>query len=85
MVKGSFPVIIDCNKKLKKDNKMKNVILSSLLLVSVLAVSACSSMGTTDSSLSQAPYAEDRTVGTSGSKAPVVRSAAPVFESKQVK
>ncbi|HPD83578.1 MAG: hypothetical protein R3D88_05370 [Alphaproteobacteria bacterium] len=68
---------------------MKNILLSTLLLVSTIAVSACTSNGTAgsdlDGTLTQAPYAEERTVGSSGTPAPVMRSAAPVFESRQVK
>jgi hypothetical protein len=68
---------------------MKNILLSTLLLVSTIAVSACTSNGTSgsdlDGTLTQAPYGEERTVGASGSAAPVMRSAAPVFESRQVK
>jgi hypothetical protein len=68
---------------------MKNLLLSTLLLVSTIAVSACTSNGTSgtdlDGSLTQAPYAEERTVGSSGAAAPVMRSADPVFESRQVK
>lgn len=63
---------------------MKKLLMTALLLSSVIAVAACSSTGETpaDETLTQAPYAQDRTVG----NAPVpVTSAEPVFQSKQVK
>ncbi len=70
---------------------MKKLLLTTMILGSTVAVAACSSTYNSDSdldgSLTQAPYAEERTVGSTGA-APVrapVRSAEPVFESRQVK
>ena len=68
---------------------MKKLLLTTMVLGSTIAVAACSgtmSDSDLDGTLTQAPYAEERTVGTSGAApAPVVRSAEPVFESRQVK
>ena len=69
---------------------MKKLLTSLLVLGSTVAVAACSADGTSsadlDGTLTQAPYAEERTVGASPAQpAPVMRSAAPVFESRQVK
>ena len=68
---------------------MKKLLTSLLVLGSTVAVAACTANGTSgsdlDGSLTQAPYAEERTVGSTRAPAPVVRSAAPVFESRQVK
>jgi len=69
---------------------MKKLLTSLLVLGSTVAVAACTANGTSDSdldgALTQAPYAEERTVGsTQAAPAPVVRSAQPVFESRQVK
>lgn len=70
---------------------MKKLLLTTMVLGSTVAVSACSSTSGTsandlDGALTQAPYAEERTVGaTQAAPAPVVRSAEPVFESKQMK
>lgn len=64
---------------------MKKLLTTAALLGSVMAVSACASDGMSqeDETLTQAPYAEERTVGPD-QKAPV-RSAEPVFERRQVK
>ncbi len=79
---------------------MKKLLLTTMVLGSTVAVAACS--GTTsdadlDGTLTQAPYAEERTVGATAGNvnlgniglpkvaAPAVRSAEPVFESSQVK
>ena len=72
-----------------KDIKMKKLLLTTMVLGSTVAVAACTSNGGTsandmDGALTQAPYAEERTVGATQA-APVVRSAEPVFESRQVK
>ncbi len=67
---------------------MKKLLLSTLVLGSTALLAACASdnqYSQADETLTQAPYAEERTVGTSPAQAPVVRSAAPVFESRQVK
>lgn len=73
---------------------MKKILLSTLVLGSTVALAACGSSYNSDSdldgTLTGAPYAEERTVGATGgtvvrTKAPVVRSAEPVFESSQVK
>jgi hypothetical protein len=60
--------------------------MNVLVLASVVGVAACSSTGSsaTDETLTQAPYAEERTVGKSVEQGSV-QSAEPVFESKQVK
>lgn len=69
---------------------MKKLLLLTLVLGSTAAVAACTANGTSsddlDGTLTQAPYAEERTVGASPApQRAVVRSAAPVFESRQVK
>lgn len=68
---------------------MKKLLTSALVLGSTIAVAACTANGQSandlDGALTQAPYAEERTVGSSDAPAPVVRSAQPVFESRQVK
>lgn len=69
---------------------MKKLLLTTLVLGSTVAVSACAGNGNSandlDGALTQAPYAEERTVGTSrAAPAPKMRSAEPVFESKQMK
>lgn len=61
-----------------------------LLLAIMPLVAACANDGLSESdldgSINSGPYAEERTVGaTQAAPAPVVRSAAPVFESRQVK
>lgn len=67
---------------------MKKLLTSALVLGSTVAVAACTSNGYSDADLNgtmmQAPYAEERTVGKTTAPAPV-RSAAPVFEQKQMK
>ncbi len=65
---------------------MTKLLMNVLMLASVVGVAACSSnsTGSTDETLTQAPYAEERTVGNAPAQA-TVRSAEPVFESKQVK
>ena len=71
---------------------MKKLLTTALLLGSVAALGACTSSasGTAeadlDGTMTQAPYAEERTTGaTRSAPAPVVRSAQPVFERRQVK
>ncbi len=68
---------------------MKKLLTSALVLGSTIAVAACSTSGTSerdlDGAMTNAPYSEERTVGASQAPAPVVRSAAPVFESRQTK
>lgn len=65
---------------------MKKLLTTAALLGSVLAVSACASDGnySEDETMTQAPYAEERTVGPED-RAQTVRSAEPVFERRQVK
>lgn len=65
---------------------MTKLLMNVLVLASVVGVAACSSTGgtATDETLTQAPYAEERTVGNAPAQE-TVRSAEPVFESKQVK
>lgn len=65
---------------------MKKLLMNALVLGSVVGVAACSTSGTsqTDETLTQAPYAEERTVGSAPAQE-TVRSAEPVFESRQVK
>ncbi len=65
---------------------MTKLLMNVLFLASVVGVAACSSNGTssTDETLTQAPYAEERTVGNAPAQETVM-SADPVFESKQVK
>ena len=61
---------------------MKKLIASAALL----ALAACATEGTydQDETLTQAPYAEERTVGPDQGMTPV-RSAEPVFQKRQVK
>lgn len=65
---------------------MKKLLMNVLVIGSVAGVAACSSTGTlsSDETLSQAPYAEERTVGHAPAQQ-TVRSAEPVFQSRQVK
>lgn len=67
---------------------MKKLLLTTMVLGSTVAVAACTSNDQSatdlDGSMTQAPYAEERTVGATQA-APVVRSAEPVFESTQMK
>ena len=67
---------------------MKKLLTSLLVLGSTVAMAACAATGNSekdmDGALNDGPYAEERTVGATDA-APVVRSAAPVFESRQVK
>lgn len=66
---------------------MTKLLMNVLVLASVVGVAACSSTGggaNTDETLTQAPYAEERTVGNAPAQE-TVQSAEPVFESKQVK
>lgn len=85
MVNDSFPVIFKTEKV--KEIKMKKLLTSLLILGSTVAMAACSGNGMSeadmDGTLNSGPYAEERTIG--ATEAPVVRSAAPVFESRQVK
>lgn len=68
---------------------MKKLLTSLLVLGAAVNVAACTANGQSandlDGAMTQAPYAEERTVGTSNQPAPVVRSAQPVFERRQVK
>ncbi|MCI5059803.1 MAG: hypothetical protein MRY79_01890 [Alphaproteobacteria bacterium] len=70
---------------------MKKLLTSVLMLGSVAALGACTSSAPgsaeadLDGTMTQAPYAEERTIGSSQAPAPVVRSAQPVFERRQVK
>ena len=63
---------------------MKKLLAVALLVSASTALAAC---GTGAGHIeTQAPYAEERTVGATEAPArPVVRSAEPVFESRQVK
>lgn len=65
---------------------MTKLLMNVLVLASVVGVAACSSNSdsNTDETLTQAPYAEERTVGNAPATT-TVQSAEPVFESKQVK
>lgn len=66
---------------------MTKLLMNVMVLASVAGVAACSSTGasnTTDETLTQAPYAEERTVGSAPAHQ-TVQSAEPVFESKQMK
>ena len=65
---------------------MKKYLTSMLALAGIVALSACAADGSAqeDETLTQAPYAEERTVGPA-ERAPVVRSAEPVFVEKQMK
>lgn len=61
---------------------------TALMLGSLTAIAACSATGTSelDETRTQAPYAEERTVGYEPYKAATpVRSAEPVFEEKTMK
>jgi hypothetical protein len=86
MVNDSFPVIFKTEKV--KEIKMKKLLTSLLILGSTVAMAACSGNGVSehdlDGTINSGPYAEERTVGATQA-APVVRSAAPVFERRQVK
>ena len=67
---------------------MKKLLSTLLVLGSTVAVAACASNGNFGGELDtdrNAPYSEERTVGASDAPAPVVRSAQPVFERRQVK
>ena len=61
-------------------------LLNVMVLASVAGLAACATEGssTQDETLTQAPYAEERTVGNQPA-GQTVQSAEPVFESKQVK
>ncbi len=65
---------------------MTKLLMNVLFLASVVGLAACSSTGTMNSeeTLTQAPYAEERTVGRAPA-AGTVSSAEPVFESRQMK
>lgn len=69
---------------------MKKLLTTAMVLGSTALIAACTANGSSeadlDGTLTGAPYAEERTVGaTQAAPAPVVRSAQPVFESRQVK
>lgn len=65
---------------------MTKLLMNVMVLASVVGVAACSSTGASrsDETLTQAPYAEERTVGSAPART-TVHSAEPVFESRQVK
>ncbi len=65
---------------------MTKLLMNVLFLASVVGVAACASSGTAsqDETLTQAPYAEERTVGNAPATE-TVQSADPVFENKQMK
>lgn len=69
---------------------MKKLLTTAMVLGSTVALAACAGNGMSDAdldgSLTGAPYAEERTVGSTPAPAPVVvRSAAPVFQERQTK
>jgi hypothetical protein len=67
---------------------MKKFVLSMMVLGSAGALAACGNADAQrDATLTQAPYAEERTVGATAEpvRRPVVRSAQPVFEERQMK
>ena len=68
---------------------MKKLLTTAMVLGSTVALAACAGNGMSDAdldgSLTGAPYAEERTVGNHTAPAPVVRSAAPVFQERQTK
>ncbi len=71
---------------------MKKLLMTTMILGSTALLAACTANGTSDAdldgALTGAPYAEERTVGSTQApvrRAPVVRSASPVFQSSQVK
>lgn len=86
----SFPVTLKPNRKVE-GNKMKKLLTMTLVLGSTVAIAACSGTGMSedglDGPLTGAPFTEERTVGATQApaRAPVVRSAQPVFESSQIK
>lgn len=65
---------------------MTKLLMNVLMLASVVGVAACSSTGSsaTDETLTQAPYAEERTVGNAPAEG-TMKSADPVFQGKQAK
>lgn len=66
---------------------MKKLLTSALVLSSTIAIAACAADGNFGGELDEQtgnPYTEERTIGATEA-APVVRSAEPVFESRQVK
>lgn len=67
---------------------MKKLLVTTMILGSTALLAACAGNGSYQGeTLTQAPYSEERTVGASQApaRAPVVRSAAPVFEQRQLK
>jgi hypothetical protein len=67
---------------------MKKIVLTAMVLGSTTALAACADRYEgRDATLTQAPYAEERTVGSSAEpvRRPVVRRADPVFEERQYK
>ena len=83
----SFPVVNQTAKV--KGTKMKKLLSTLLVLGSATALSACAGSTNSETDLdgpmTGAPYSEERTIGDSPRPAPVVRSAQPVFERRQVK
>jgi len=66
---------------------MKNLFTYAFVFGSAIALAACASTTTNsgqEETRTQAPYAEERTVGVE-EEVMVVRSAEPVFERRQVK
>lgn len=62
------------------------VTLAVLPLLAACAAGGNMSESDLDGSINSGPFSEERTVGTTQARqAPAVRSAAPVFESRQVK
>jgi len=66
---------------------MKKLALTVMVLGSTVALAACESGSyNEDVTYTSGPYAEERTVGaTEVVRSPVVRSAQPVFEERQMK
>ena len=67
---------------------MKKLLTTTLVLGSTIALAACAGNGMSEADLdgtrTSGAYSEERTIGATEAPAPV-RSAAPVFESRQVK
>lgn len=61
---------------------MKKLFVTALMLGSVTALAACAASGSSelDETRTEAPYAEERTVGYEPYSPPPVKSAEPVFE-----
>ena len=65
---------------------MKKLVLTTMVLGSTALLAACAGNGSSmDATEMGGPYAEERTVGATEVRRPVVRSAQPVFEERQYK